>query len=115
MPSYISNPQVSQVKAIYPGSQYAVVPDASKETVTKSIQFAVGPLPNAGMKNLNVVNTTNQTATCQMAMSDGDANYAPIASIAPATNTSVSVSVGVPCWIRFTFSPAPTSGSLIVG
>ena len=115
MPSYISNPQVSQVKAIYPGSAYAVVPDASKETVTKSIQFAVGPLPNAGALQLNVINTTNQTATCQMALTDVDANYAPLAAIAPATNTAVSVMIGIPCWLRFTFSPAPTSGRLVVG
>lgn len=119
MPNYISTPQVSQVKAIAPGNQIALVNDGSVDTgVTKTLQAAIARVPGAP-NGLTVVNTTTQTATLEVANQDVDGDYQPFTdgdtgtAGTVATNTTKRFTCDGP-WIRFTFGTAPTSGSLIV-
>lgn len=122
MPGYIANPQPSQLVALSPGNSIALVNNAAVDTgVMKTKQIAVGPDPT-GNARVTVANTTNQTATVQTAPQDIDSLYqqyltdgtiSTSTTMTIATNQSVSFPVNA-TWLRFTFSSAPTSGSLIV-
>ncbi|HTY25587.1 MAG TPA: hypothetical protein VMC85_20830 [Desulfomonilaceae bacterium] len=121
MPSYISKPQSSQVSAIYPGNSIALVNDASTDTgITKTLQLAIGPVPGNSTATLSIYNSTNQQATGNWAATEtlygssaSSPTYEPLnGCIIPAGATlPYNLSGG---WICFTFSPAPTNGSLIV-
>ena len=113
MPSYITNPQVAQVSAIYPGDSILLVNNAATDSgVTKTVQFAFGPTPGSSAGTLTVVNTTNQTATGQVAWADADGNYEPASGMIVNSGQTLPYNLSGG-WIRFTFSTAPTSGSLV--
>jgi hypothetical protein len=120
MPSYITNPQVSQVKALYPGDSLALVNSAATDSgITKTIQFTAGKLPGYTPVQLVFNNTSNQTATIHSAASDAEGNYQPVtngdtgnAATVAASKSEIFTLVGP--WFRCTYSTAPTTGSLIV-
>lgn len=119
MPSYITNPQPVQLNALYPGNHEALVNNAAVDSgVTKTKQLAIGPVPNQSGATILITNSTNQDANGQYAAQDPTpagvaATYEPLSGcIIPAgSSLAYNLSVG---WITFTFSVAPTSGSLIV-
>ena len=119
MPIYITNPQPTQLLALYPGRQIAVVNNAAIDSnVTTTQQFAVGPTPGNGTVTLMITNSTNQQAQGQFCPQDptstGTAGvYEQLSGcIIPAGSTLAYNLQGG--WMNFTFSTAPTSGSLIV-
>lgn len=113
MPGYITSPQVSQVKAIYPGNRVDLVANAAVDSgITKTLQFALGPNPGNETNAMVFVNGTNQSATVYTASQDADSNY-------QTTGYSVSAGTSLPlnlsgCWVRCQYSTAPTTGSLTV-
>ena len=120
MPSYINNPQTGQVVALYPGENLALVNDASTDSgITKSLQFAVGPIPGNGTSTLVFTNTTNQDATLKYAPAEilypgsTQPTYEPLSggTVSAGTSLSYNLSGG---WVLATFASAPTSGSLVV-
>lgn len=120
MPAYITNPQPTQVFALYRGDSITLVNSAATDSgITKTIQFAVGPEPGSGGVTLTITNTTNQQATGQWASQEQYAGggsaptYEALSScIVPAgSSLPYNLSGG---WACFTFSTAPTSGSLVV-
>lgn len=113
MPAYITNPQVSQVKAIYPGNTLALVNNAATDSgITKTLQFAVGPTPGNQANAMTFVNQTNQACTIYAAPADSDSAYESTGySVASATALPFNLSV---CWVRCLFAIAPTTGSLTV-
>jgi len=110
MPSY----PITQPAALYPGSQVTLVNNAAVDSgITTSAQFALAPGMNGAGVTAMITNTTNQSAQGQFAPTDIAANYQNLSGcIVPAgTTLHYNVSGG---WMRFTFSAAPTTGSLIV-
>ena len=119
MPSYVNDPQPAQVVALYPGQSVSMINDATTDSgVTKTIQFAVGPIPGNGTSTLVFTNTTNQDATLKYAPSETlypgttQPTYEPLAGgvVSAGTSLAYNVSGG---WILATFATAPTSGSLV--
>jgi hypothetical protein len=111
MPAYIASALVQQVNALYPGNQLALVNNAATDSsVTKTLQFAIGP--QAGqLPRMTFINTTNQDCQIELAASDADANYQVGSGlVAPAGTSFVFNAFG---WCRGLFATAPTSGSLI--
>lgn len=103
--------------ALYPGNQVALVNSAATDgSVTKTISVAVNAMPGYDPV-LTVVNTTNQTATAQVGFANVEADYQPLSNggtaVTVATNTVETFTCSGP-WVRFTFSSAPTSGSLVL-
>lgn len=114
MPSYISNAQTQQVNALYPGGSIAIVNNAAVDSgVTTTLQFANGPVPNQSGNTIVINNTTNQTATGEWSNTDTAANYTNLSGCVVPANSSLPYNLSGG-WLRFTFSVAPTSGSLIV-
>jgi hypothetical protein len=114
MPSYITSPQVQQVNAIYPGDSIALVNDATTDTgVTTTLQFALGPTPDGSVGNIVIVNTTNQQAQGQYSFIDIAADYENLSGCIVPNGTSLPYNLSGG-WMRFTFSVAPTSGSLVI-
>jgi hypothetical protein len=114
MPAYISSPQVSQVVALYPGNRLALVNNAATDSgITTTLQFANGPVPNQSGNTIVINNTTNQQAQGQYCDSDTAANYENLSGCVVPANSSLPYNLSGG-WMRFTFSVAPTSGSLIV-
>jgi hypothetical protein len=119
VPNYITNPQPTQLVALYPGNHIALVNNAAIDSgITQTQQFAVGPTPGDGTVTLMITNTTNQQAQGQFAPQDppaagGSATYENLSGcIVPAGSTLAYNLQGG--WMCFTFGTAPTSGSLIV-
>jgi len=120
MPAYINNPQTAQVVALYPGESLSLVNNAATDSgITKTIQFAVGPIPGNGTSTLVFVNSTNQDATLKYAANEipypGSTQpvYEPLpgGTVSAGTALSYNMSGG---WVLATFGTAPTSGSLTV-
>lgn len=123
MPSYIPSvtAQPTQLLALYPGRSIAVVNNAATDSnITTTQQIAIGPAPGSGGRTLVVVNSTNQTATGQYAAQDPtpagvQATYEPLSGFVIPNGQSLAYNVPYGAgWINFTFTTAPTSGSLIV-
>lgn len=114
MPSYITSPQPVQLDVLWKGKSIAFVNNAANDSgVTTTQQVSVAPEPGSGSVTLNIINTTNQTATLQASWVDVTGNYQPVASGTIATDTALEYNLSGG-WIRFTFTTAPTSGSLVV-
>lgn len=114
MPAYITSPQTKQVSALYPGGALALVNGAATDTgITSTVQFAVGPTPGNNVGNVVIVNSTNQQAQGQYAVTDAAANYQNLSGCIVPANSSLPYNLSGG-WMRFTFATAPTSGSLIV-
>lgn len=103
------------VVAIATGNQILLVNNASTDsgiTATTAVSMAVEP---SGNNTLTLVNTTNQTATVQVAAVNTNASFVPLSNNATAvtavTNTAVSFTCNGP-YVRCTYSVAPTTGSL---
>lgn len=114
MPSY----NAATPRAIYPGNEIALVNSAATDSsVTTTQQCSMGPDPG-GQTALILTNTTNQTATVQIAPSDTPSLYQPYTYLGSAITAAANTSVGFPIvpgvWLRCTFSTAPSSGSLIL-
>lgn len=111
MPAYPS----TQPRALYPGQQVALINNAATDSgVTTTIQAAFGFSPGNVESNWLLFNTTDQTATVEVAASDANADYLQLTtSVTVAASKAVAFSCGAP-WIRCTFSVAPASGSLIL-
>jgi ligand-binding sensor domain-containing protein len=108
MPSYPS----AQPAALYQDFPITLV--ASTDSgVTTSSQFAVGPSAGGAGVTIMIVNTTNQDATGQWAATDVAANYQPLSGCIVTAGSSLAYNLSGG-WMRFAFSIAPTSGSLIV-
>jgi hypothetical protein len=113
MPSYPASSPIS----LQPGGQIALVNNAATDAnVTTTIQVHIqqtSPAPAA----LMLVNTTNQSATVQVAASDAAGNYASLVENGTvdtvAAGTAVTVNSGFQ-WILASFQTAPVSGSLIL-
>ena len=104
----------AQPAALYPGSQIPLVNNAATDAnITTTAQCAISPGQNGAGITVMVVNTTTQQAQGQFAFTDASANYENLSGfIVPAgTAFPYNLTAG---WLRFTFSVAPTSGSLIV-
>ena len=109
--------------AIYPGQSIVLINNAATDTgVTSTVQVAIGPDP-MGQYRCNIVNTTNQTATVNVAPNDAilttpaSTSYEPYTDGATAVTVAGSKAVSFNCfgpWINCSFSTAPTSGSLIL-
>ncbi len=123
MPAFLATPQQAQLTALYPGDTFALVNDASTDSgITSTIQVAIGPDPG-GNYRITLTNTSGQTATVQTApksataISPADGAFEPYSdegtAITVANGTSKSFNCTGP-WLRCTFSPAPTTGSLIL-
>ena len=108
MPSY----PAAYPAALYPGAVIPLV-SATDSGVTTTAQFAIAPGMNGAGVTIMIDNTTGQTATGQWAATDVAGNYQNLSGcIVPASSVlAYNLSGG---WMRFTFSVAPTSGSLIV-
>ena len=114
MPSYITNPQPTQLQALSPGASTAMVNNAAVDTgITTTKQIAIGPTPENSGYTLVIVNTTNQQAQGQYSNQDVAANYEPLSGCIVPAGASLPYNL-VGGWLRFTFAVAPTSGSLIV-
>jgi len=108
MPSYGS---VSPA-ALYQGAPITLV--ASGETgITTTEQLSIAPPPNGAGLTIMIVNTTDQDATGEFAWVDTESDYQVLSGcIVPAGSAlAYNLTTG---WLRFTFSAAPTSGSLVV-
>jgi hypothetical protein len=112
MPAYISSAATQQVNALYPGGSILLVNSAATDAnVTKTLQFAVGPVPN-GNPRVTFVNTTNQDCPLEGSWVDTDADYqAILGCVVPAGSSSVINLQGG--WVRGHFVTAPTSGSMV--
>ncbi len=100
--------------ALYPGSSLALVDNAAVDAgVTTTIQFAINPLGLGSGCTFMVLNTTNQDAVGQYAPTDTSASYKPLSGCIVAAGTALSYNMAGG-WMRFTFTVAPTSGSLVV-
>lgn len=120
MPSYISSAQPTQVVALYSGNEIALVNQAGTvdpTTITASLQVAIGP-DHSSQGVAFLVNTTNQTATVQVANQDTAANYKPYTYLGTAITAAAATTVGFPVvpgmWLRLSFGTAPSSGSAIL-
>lgn len=122
MPSFL--PVTTNPKAIYPGQSITLVLNAATTdtNVTSTLQVAIGSDPQ-GSYRLTMVNTTNQTATVQVAPNDpvlptpAAAAYQPYQDEGTAITVPASKSVSFNCfgpWVNCTFTTAPSSGSLIL-
>ena len=114
MPSY----NAAIPRAIYPGNEIALVNNAATDaSVTTTQQCSMGPDPG-GQTAVVLTNSTNQTATVQIAPSDTPSLYQPYTYLGSAITAAANTSVGFPIvpnvWLRCTFATAPTSGSLIL-
>ena len=116
MPSYPG----SQVRSIYPGDSIALVNNAAVDTnVTATVQVSLAAMQGLPNNTLSLVNTTNQTATVQVAYADAAANYQPLknadtTNAITVANGSAIVFTSIGPWLRCTFASAPTSGSLVI-
>ena len=111
MPAYNAS---LPAQALYPGDSVAIVNSAATDTgITTTQRFAVGPPLTGGGITAMIVNTTNQTATGQYAATDTAANYQPLSGCTIPAGSALPYNLTTG-WMRFTFSSAPTSGSLIV-
>jgi hypothetical protein len=100
--------------ALYPGTPVPVVNNAATDSgITTTQAVAVAPAGTSGGETVMIQNTTNQNATGQWSSTDISANYQPLSGcVIPAGSVlPYNISGG---WLRFTFSVAPTSGSLIL-
>ena len=96
------------------GNQLALVNNAAIDTgVTTTTQFAVGPSGTSTGVTLMIMNSTNQTAQGQYAPSDVAAEYQNLSGCIVPAGAALAYNLANG-WMRFTFSSAPTSGSLIV-
>lgn len=119
MPAFL--PTTTAPKAIYPGQSIALVNNAAVDgNITSTLQVAIGPDP-MGNYRLTLTNTTNQTATAQVAPNDpvlptpASASYEPYSDGANAVTVAAGKSASFNCfgpWFNCTFASAPTSGSL---
>jgi hypothetical protein len=123
MPSFVTNPQQTQLVTLYPGNHIALVNNAATDTgITRTMQVAIGPDP-MGNYRVVITNSTNQTATPTVAPNDSvlispaAASYEPYSDEAQAITVAAGTSESFNCfgpWLSFTFGTAPTSGSLIL-
>jgi hypothetical protein len=116
MPSYITSPQPTQLLAIYPGNAIPLVKDASVDTgVTKTQQLAFGPAPGNSVGNMVIVNQTNQQAQGQYSPDDtkGDTSYENLSGCVIPAGSALPYNL-TGGWIRFTYTVAPTTGTLTV-
>lgn len=112
MPAYNAVPAI----ALTPGDTVAVVNNAAVDSgITTTQQVHVGPSGTAPPSGtVNVVNTTNQQATGQIAnQSDATANYQNASGFIVPAGSALPYNMGMG-WLRFTFASAPTSGFLTV-
>lgn len=110
MPSYPATPPV----CLHQGRSLALVNNAAVDgSVTTTIQCAIGPTPGSDTCTVTAINGTNQTATGQFAQSDVAANYQPLSGFVVPSGSALPYNLPVG-WIRFTFTVAPTTGSLTV-
>jgi len=106
-------------RVLYAGETIALVNNAAVDTnVTTTIQVSIPSSP-AYPSLFSIVNTTNQTATIQVAYSDVAANYqalknADTTNAITVANGSTVVFSCIGPWLRCTFASAPTSGSLVI-
>ena len=109
MPSYNALP----VSVIYPGNNIALVSDASTDTgVTTTQQTVIGP-SNSNANVINIINTTNQTAQGQLSWDDTTGDYQNASGMMIGSGSALCYNLA-DGFLRFTFSTAPTSGSLVV-
>lgn len=121
MPAFL--PTTTAPKAIYPGDSIALVSNAAVDSgVTSTVQVAIGPDP-MGNYRLTLTNTTNQTATAQVAPNDmvlptpTSSSYEPYSDGPNAVTVASGKSASFNCfgpWFNCTFASAPTSGSLVL-
>ena len=111
MPAYNASPAI----ALTPGDTVALVNNAATDAgVTATQQVHIGPSGTAAGQTVNVVNTTNQDATGQIAnQADVTGDYKPASGFVVPAGTALPYNLAMG-WLRFTFVSAPTSGSLIV-
>lgn len=110
MPAYGAAPTC----ALYAGTPVSVVNNAATDGgITTTMSIAVAPAGTSGGETVMIQNTTTQNATGQWSSTDVAANYQNLSGcVIPAgTVLAYNLSGG---WLRFTFSVAPTSGSLIL-
>ena len=121
MPAFL--PTTTAPKAIYPGDSIALVNNAAVDSsITSTMQVAIGPDP-MGNYRLTLTNSTNQTATAQVAPNDAvlptpaSSSYQAYSDGANAVTVAAGKSVSFNCfgpWFNCTYSVAPTSGSLVL-
>jgi len=121
MPAFL--PATSRPVAIYPGGSIALINNAAVDSsITSTLQVAIGPDP-MGNYRLTLTNSTNQTATAQVAPNDpvlstpASSSYEPYSDEAQAITVAAGKSVSFNCfgpWFNCTFASAPTSGSLVL-
>lgn len=101
------------ITAIYPGDSIALVNDASTDSgLTTTQQVAI---TDTGVgATITVINTTNQDATGQMSADPlTTGSYKPASGLIVPSGTALPYNLSQTA-IRFTFTVAPTSGSLVV-
>lgn len=104
MPAYAAASAVD----LLPGQTVALINNAAVDTgVSKTIAVQV-----KGKGTVNVVNTTNQDVTGQIAPDDLEADYQPAVGLVVVKATSLPYNMASG-FLRFTCT-APTSGSLYV-
>ena len=115
MPSYGTTP----ARAIGPGDQVTLVNNAAVDAnVTRTQQLCLADSP--GFDEIcTLSNTTNQTATVQVATTDTVASYKAFTNA--DTNEAITVAAGSAItftstgpFLCCTFATAPTSGSLVL-
>jgi hypothetical protein len=112
MPSYNAIPAI----ALTPGDTVALVNNAAVDGgVTTTQQVHVGPSASSTSSGtINIVNTTNQPATGQIAnQADVTGDYEPASGLVVPAGQALQYNVGMG-WVRFTFATAPTSGFLTI-
>jgi hypothetical protein len=113
MPAYN---KLSPPPALYNGEQALLVNNAATDSgVTKTQQIAL--VQSIDTPNLMIINTTNQPAPIQVAVTDLDASYGALtvggSALSVAAGVSQAVAVPFPL-VRAQFAVAPTSGSLTI-
>jgi hypothetical protein len=110
MPSY----PASQPAALYQGAPITLVNNAATDSgITTTAQFAIAPPSNGAGLTIMIVNTTNQAATGQFSWLDVAGDYQPLVGCAVPAGGALAFNLTTG-WMRFTFTVAPTSGSLVV-
>lgn len=100
--------------ALYPGDSIALVNNAASDSGLTSTQQVVIAEVSGVTAPLVITNTTNQTATGQASSAPlTSASFKPLTGCVIAAGTSLTYNIGQTT-INFTFSVAPTSGSLVV-
>lgn len=112
MPAYSAS---GNRTAIYPGDHVAVVNNAATDSgITTTQQLAIGPVGNQTGCTILVTNSTNEDAQGQYAPTDNaSTDYQPLSGFIVPSDTALAYNVSLG-FINFTYTTAPTTGSLIV-